>query len=330
MPVPLVARRIQPWVTWALLVVNTTVWLVSSSGGDTRDPQVLINFGAMFGPRIVAGEYWRLFIAMFLHSGLVHLLMNGLGLFMVGSLVERRFGHLRFLLVYLLAGLFGSLASFGLNSVAVGAGASGAIFGVLGALVAFFLVHRNIFGIEGRQSLVGVLMVAGFILASGIQTEQVDNWAHIGGFVAGFLIGLAISPHYRLVADPIGSYRRIVDTKSLMSRWWVAPSVMVFLFVGTWGASVRFPETAYPHVVLAEGYYKNGDPNRALVEANEAIFLEKNSARAYYIRGLIRLDQGKVNAAVSDLGDAVLYGRISDLRTSNEAISLLVKIGAHR
>jgi hypothetical protein len=66
------------------------------------------------------------------------------------------------------------------------------------------------------------------------------------------------------------------------------------------------------------------------VEANEAIFLEKNSARAYYIRGLIRLDQGKVNAAVSDLGDAVLYGRISDLRTRNEAISLLVKIGAHR
>ncbi|PKB79764.1 MAG: hypothetical protein BZY88_11650 [SAR202 cluster bacterium Io17-Chloro-G9] len=319
-----------PIVTWGLLATNALVWFAASTDGDTRDPQVLIDFGAMFGPLIIGGEYWRLFTAMFLHAGLAHLVMNGLGLLIVGRLVEKSFGHLRFLLVYLLAGLFGSVASFGLNSVAVGAGASGAIFGTLGALAAFFAVHRDTFGNTGRQSLVGVLMVAGLVLASGLQTEEVDNWAHLGGFLAGFLIGLAISPRYRAVAGSSGLHRTLVDTTSLASRWWVAPAVVAFLVLGTWAASARLPEPAYPHTALAESHYREGDSARALAEADEAISLERTAARAYYIRGLIRLDQGNVPGAVSDLTDAIRYSGFNDGTTKREAISLLVKINARR
>jgi rhomboid protease GluP len=282
----------------------------------------------MFGPLIAGGEYWRLFTAMFLHAGLAHLVMNGLGLFIVGRLVETSFGHVRFLLIYLLAGLFGSVASFGFNTVAVGAGASGSIFGTLGALAALFAVNRDSFGKEGKQSLVGVLMVAGLVLASGIQTEEVDNWAHLGGFVAGFFIGLVISPRYRLVE--LGAQHALVDTTSLAKRWWAMPVAAVLLFLGTWVAVARLPEPAYPHTALAESYYRDGDNAQALTEADEAISLEGTAARAYYIRALIRLDQGNLSAAVSDLTDAIHYSGFNDASTRSEAIRLLVSIGARR
>ena len=320
--------RDAPIVTWTLLAANAVVWLAASTVGDTRDPQLLVDFGAMFGPFIAGGEYWRLFTAMFLHAGLAHLVMNGLGLFIVGRLVESSLGHLRFLLIYLLAGLFGSVASFGFNTVAVGAGASGAIFGTLGALAALFAVNRDSFGKEGRQSLVGVLMVAGLVLASGIQTEEVDNWAHLGGFVAGFFIGLAISPRYRLVE--LGAQLALVDSTSLAKNWWVMPVAIVLLFLGTWAAAARLPEPAYPHTALAESYYRDGDNAQALTEAGEAISLDRTAARAYYIRALIRLDQGNLSAAVSDLTDAIHYSGFNDGSTRSEAIRLLVSIGALR
>ena len=320
--------RDAPHGMWALLAVNAVVWLAASTVGDTRDPQVLVDFGAMFGPFITGGEYWRLFTAMFLHADLAHLVMNGLGLFIVGRLVETSFGHLRFLLIYVLSGLFGSVASFGLSSGLVGAGASGAIFGILGALAAFFAVNRDSFGKEGRQSLVGVLMVAGLLLASGIRTEEVDNWAHFGGFVSGFFIGLAISPRYGLVE--FGAQRALVDSTSLARRWWVMPVAAALLFLGTWAAAARFPEPAYPHTALAESYYRDGDNARALAEADEAISLERTAARAYYIRALIRLDQGNVSAAVSDLTDAIRYSGFNDGSTRSEAIRLLVSIAARR
>ena len=265
---------------------------------------------------------------MFLHAGLAHLVMNGIGLFIVGRLVETSFGHLRFLLIYILSGLFGSVASFGLSSGLVGAGASGAIFGILGALAAFFAVNRDSFGKEGRQSLVGVLMVAGLLLASGIQTEEVDNWAHFGGLVAGFFIGLVISPHYRLVE--FGVQRALVDSTSLAKRLWVMPVAAVLLFLGTWAAITRLPEPAYPHTALAESYYRDGDNAQALAEADEAISLEMTAARAYYIRALIRLDQGNVSAAVADLTDAIRYSGLNDGSIRSEAIRLLVSIGARR
>ena len=104
---------------------------------------MLLNFGAMFGPLIASGEYWRLFTAMFLHVGFTHLFVNGFALFVFGPIVERAFGPTKFLTIYLLGGLTGSVASYLLNSIAIGAGASGGVFAVIGGLAAFFVVQTQ-------------------------------------------------------------------------------------------------------------------------------------------------------------------------------------------
>ena len=167
-------------------------------------------------------------------------------------------------------------------------------------------------------------------LILGFSIGGVDNWAHLGGLLAGFFIGLAISPRYRPVAVTAGAYRVLVNTTSLASGWWVVPVSVVLLALGTWAASARLPEPAYPHTALAESYYAEGDLARALAEADEAISLERTAARAYYIRGLIRLEQGNVRAAVSELTDAIRYSGNIDRATRSEAIRLLVRIGARR
>ena len=131
---------------------------------------------------------------MFLHADVPHILFNGLGLLLFGSLVERTYGHLRFAVIYVIAGLAGSVLSFGMNSIAIGAGASGAIFGVLGALGAFFAVQRNTIGTPARINLAAVAAMAGISLAYGLVTPRIDNWAHLGGLIGGAAMGLALSP----------------------------------------------------------------------------------------------------------------------------------------
>ena len=128
----------------------------------------------------------------------------------------------------------------------------------------------------------------------------------------------------------MGDHRTLTDTTSLASRWWVAPVAVALLFLGTWAVSARLPEPAFPHTALAESHYREGDNARALAEVEEAISLERTAARAYYIRGLIRLEQGNVRGAMADLADAIRYSGFNDGTTKSEAISLLVRINARR
>ena len=170
-------------MTWALLGINVLIWLAMEAAGGSTDTGVLINFGAMYGPYIADGEYWRLFTAMFLHVGLTHLAFNGFSLFIFGQQVEKFYGPYRFTTIYILAGLAGSVASFTFNNISVGAGASGAIFGILGALVAFFVMHREMLGDFGRQSLTGPLVLAGINLVTGFLMLGVANFPLTGWFV---------------------------------------------------------------------------------------------------------------------------------------------------
>ena len=102
-----------------------------------------------------------------------------------------------------------------------------AIFGVLGGLVAFFLSHRNQLGDMGRRSLTGLLVLAGINLVFGLMTAGVDNYAHIGGFVCGVLLGIAFSPRYLPVLDTFGFVSEVVDANSIVKRWWALPAVGV-------------------------------------------------------------------------------------------------------
>lgn len=209
------------FVTWALLAVNLAVWALLELNGGSDRTRVLVRFGAMYGPLIAMGEYWRLFTAIFLHAGVLHLLLNCIGLWIIGRLVEGLYGRFRFITIYLIAGLSGSTLSYVFNKTAVAAGASGAIFGILGALTAYFLAHRDLMGDMGRQNLTGLAVVVALNLAVGLIIPGIDNWAHLGGLAGGFAVGLALAPRYRYetVVTPFGVGRRIAGERSPGMRW---------------------------------------------------------------------------------------------------------------
>lgn len=196
---PSIAVRIplhRPLWTFVILAINGLAWIAMSLLGGSTNPNTLLFFGAKFNPLIAAGQYWRLLTACFLHIGLMHLAFNSYALFSFGQGVESRFGRARFLALYLLAGLSGSTASF-LGSPALSAGASGAIFGLIGAMIAYLARYREQFGAWGRRQFTNVLLVAGYNLVWGFTAQGIDNWGHIGGLVAGLVLGWAYCPHYR-------------------------------------------------------------------------------------------------------------------------------------
>jgi rhomboid protease GluP len=227
-----------PFITYILIAAIVIVWVITkvASGGPIDGEirgQVLVDFGANFGQLILQGETWRLFTSMFLHGNLLHLAFNGYALFIFGLEMERLYGPDRFIIVYVLSGLFGSLASFATWGPDVfSVGASGAIFGVIGMNLAFFLLHRDTFGEFGRQRTRGVLIIIGINLVFGFIVPRVDNMAHIGGLVAGFLLAYGLAPRYKPV-DLYTSNPRVIDTISLLKRWWVPALGAVGLAVGT-------------------------------------------------------------------------------------------------
>lgn len=186
-------------------------WLVYHDPDGPSNGQVLVTFGAKVNELIAQGEFWRLFTAMFLHIGTLpplHLLFNLYALNSIGPLVEGFFGHRRFLFVYLLGGLFGSLASYAF-SPALSAGASGAIFALVGGATVYFLRYHQNFGSRGRAILQNMVVVIVINLIFGYSMPGIDNWGHIGGLLGGALVAFGILPRYqapavvRLGAQPL-------------------------------------------------------------------------------------------------------------------------------
>ncbi|MEM7537041.1 MAG: rhomboid family intramembrane serine protease [Chloroflexota bacterium] len=194
-----------PTITRTLLVMNLVVFVAMIVYGyitfgilnGTEDTRVLVTFGAKYTPAIaIEGETWRLFTAMFLHIGVFHLLFNLYALNALGPLVEGYFGHLRFAAIYILGGLAGSLASYAF-SLAISAGASGAIFGLAGATTVYFLRYRENFGERGRSILQNMLAVIGINIVFGLASSGIDNWGHIGGLLGGAIVAWGVLPRYK-------------------------------------------------------------------------------------------------------------------------------------
>ncbi len=184
----------RPWVTRVLAAANIVVWIVTVALGASiisPSPEWLIDHGGNLGAITLEGEEWRLFTSMFLHIGVLHLAMNMIGLLAGGRIIERMFGHLGFAAIYLIAGLAGSLAT-ALRPGVVSAGASGAIFGVLGALGAYYVVHRGRMDLRSTRDATGLLVVVGYNVVFGFTQSDIDMYAHLGGLAAGFLCGLAL------------------------------------------------------------------------------------------------------------------------------------------
>lgn len=170
-------------LTYVLIALNVLIFFLVELTGSSMDIEHLIDFGAKYNPYIIDGQWWRIISSMFLHIGFFHILMNMLALFYLGQAVERIFGTLRLFIIYMLAGIGGGLASFAFT-IQVSAGASGAIFGLFGALLFFGTIHKQLFfQTMGRNLLfiVGINIVFGFVV------PQIDNSAHLGGLLGGFV-----------------------------------------------------------------------------------------------------------------------------------------------
>lgn len=159
-----------------------------------RDP--FTNAGANYGPAVFHGQWWRLVTSMFLHGGFVHLLLNGWALFQLAALFEIWLGSGKLLLVYFVSGIAGSLAS-DLFTRDASVGASGAIFGLLGALIGFLLRQRGALTPQAKSLLTQLVGWAVINVFFGFSTPGIDNAAHLGGCAAGFLLGLVVRerPH---------------------------------------------------------------------------------------------------------------------------------------
>ena len=191
-----------------LIAINVLVFVVMLIGGvNPLQPTIdsLIRYGADYGPKTIThGEWWRLFTSMFLHIGILHIGFNMFVLWQVGPFVERLLGNMGFLIVYLVSGLAGASVSLAWNPYVVSAGASGAIFGVYGALLGFLSIRRDSIPSEVLGPIMkSALVFLGYNLVYGLIVSGTDLAAHLGGLAAGFVCGLALS--VPLTVDPMPS-----------------------------------------------------------------------------------------------------------------------------
>ncbi len=180
----------KPIVTYSLIFICILVFiLMYVLGNGSTDNYTLLVFGANVDTLTKNGDYYRLFTSMFLHIGILHLLCNMYSLYIIGKEVENVFGKVKYLIIYLLSGIAGSILSLAFNHNTICAGASGAIFGLLGALLYFGYYYRTYLGATLTRSILPVIVLN---LIIGFTSSGIDNAAHIGGLVGGILIAMAV------------------------------------------------------------------------------------------------------------------------------------------
>lgn len=223
-----------PWAMRILLGMNITVfalpWLLDTLGirvvANLTVYDVLLIWGAKENAAIfMGGQYYRFLTAMFLHGGLAHLFFNSFALYSLGGEAERLYGTQRFVAIYLIAGIGGGLLSYSFNPNP-SVGASGAIFGLIGALSAFFYTARNVLGGIARQQLGSLMFITLINLALGFTTAYIDNNAHIGGLLTGAVVGWLLAP--RFVLDQ-RVYPPAVARVGLRIGWPATLALFVFL-----------------------------------------------------------------------------------------------------
>jgi membrane associated rhomboid family serine protease len=196
------------FVTNILIAINVVVYVVllilSTSAGaglgqlGSIDQNVIINAGAQVNLLVAQGQVWRIFTAMFLHFNLIHIGLNMLTLFLIGGFVEMFYGKWRYLVIYLGSGIVGGIVTyFVMPPATLAAGASGAIFGVFGALGMFYIMNRQALGRYGAGQITNWLFWLGLNLVFGFSVPGIGIWDHIGGLVAGMILAGLLMPRLR-------------------------------------------------------------------------------------------------------------------------------------
>lgn len=189
-----------------IVLINITVYIVLEIMGDTESSAFMMNHGACYTPAILDGEYYRLLTGIFLHFGFYHIAYNMLSLIFLGDILETFVGPVRYLIIYFAGGIAGNVFSAWLEmqegDYAVSAGASGAIFAVIGAILYIVIrSHGHLGRLNGRSfAIMAVLMII-----QGAMDHGVDNAAHIGGFISGFLLAVLLyhPRHHRVRKESV-------------------------------------------------------------------------------------------------------------------------------
>lgn len=185
-------RQKRAYVTFALIAINISYFLFLEVAGSTESTSFMVSHGAMYAPLVLEeGEYYRLLTSVFMHFGINHIMNNMLILFILGDNLERALGHIKYLLFYLLCGVGANVVSMLVNlgsyREVVSAGASGAIFGVIGGLLYAVLINRGQLEDLSTRQLVIVIACS---LYFGFTSTGVDNAAHIAGLLTGIVLGI--------------------------------------------------------------------------------------------------------------------------------------------
>jgi rhomboid protease GluP len=298
-------------LTQALVFINVAVFVAMGAMGVSvmnPPPQALVRWGANYGPLTFSGEWWRLISYNFLHSGLLHIGFNMWCLWDLGALCESLYGTWTFGALYLISGVAGGLASTGLNPARLSVGASGAIFGLAGALIAGyylgeFSIPRPMIQMRLRSILTFVAynIVLGFI-------GTTDNMCHLGGLVAGLICGALIARVAPSAEDVSGRIAIIAlaalalggTTVSLeRSRGYIIHAQRGNDFLGQnrtddaiseLQAAARLnPKYLPARISLAEAYYSKGEYPKAEAELKQALAIQPQSLDAAFSLGFVYL-----------------------------------------
>lgn len=227
----LIAQSAKTPVTWTLvglcILVYAATALVSDEWLDL-DGASLVSMGSDFGPYTTDGDWFRLFTCMFLHGGLLHILFNMWALASFGPLVERLFGSISYATIYLVAGIAASLASISWNPDVNSVGASGAIFGLLGALAAIQVHNDGSIPISVLKPLRrSSLIYIGVALLAGFESSEIDNAAHVGGLLAGYLLGYTLRRPLTGLSLETRAFTRRLGLAAMASCFLIVTGVLV-------------------------------------------------------------------------------------------------------
>jgi rhomboid protease GluP len=221
---------VRPTVTYTIMGVTILVFLLQMATKTLLGYDLPAVLGMKVNEYIQAGEVWRLFTPMLLHSSsmLLHIVFNMYALYAFGPSLERFYGHVGFLTLYVLAGFTGNVLSF-LFSPAASLGASTAIFGLLGAEGVFLYQNRKLLGSGAQRALINLITIAALNLVLGFSSGFIDNWGHIGGLIGGTLFAWFGGPLLHVE----GMYPQLSLVNGREARQtWTAAAIIALIFGG--------------------------------------------------------------------------------------------------
>ncbi len=247
--------------TAVIIGANLVLYLLTVLASRSLDPNidVLTRFGANVGGLVVDGQWWRLITSVFLHGGLLHIAFNMWALFNLGLLGEILYGRRNFTILYFLCGLGGAVASVWWHPTIVGVGASGAIFGIAGALLPALKFQKNPrIAAALRGNLGSITMFVVYNLAFGAASPHIDNAAHLGGLVTGIVVGFLL-PSYTVDEERHQTGRAAVVFASMLA---------IIVWVGLYARGKNQDLLA---VTRAKELVQAGKPKDAIASLNKSL-----------------------------------------------------------